>query len=60
MALPVAFELTTITLSARSIVSVLTVVCVPDTVRSPDTTTSLKVTSEVVATGCPIDITPSL
>ena len=36
----------------------LTVVVVPETVKSPDTVRSLKVTSEVVATACPIDIAP--
>src|SRR6056300_945194 len=47
-------------LSANSIVSVFTVVVVPETVKSPDTVKSLNVTSDVVATGCPIDIAPAL
>ena len=55
---PVALELITMTLSAKFIVSVLTVVVVPDTVKFPDTTKSLKVTLEVVATACPIATSP--
>ena len=38
----------------------MTEVVVPETVKSPDTTKSLKVTSDVVATSCPIDIAPAL
>ena len=49
-ALPVALLFRTITLSARLIVSVFTVVVVPLTVRSPDTVRSLNVTSLVVPT----------
>jgi hypothetical protein len=47
---PVSLLLSTIWLSARLIVSVLTVVVVPDTVRFPDTVTSLNVTFDVVLT----------
>ena len=55
---PVKLEFKTIWLSARLIVSVLIVVVVPETVKSPETVTSLKVTSLVVPTACPIDIAP--
>ena len=45
-------------LSVTVVFVVLTVVVLPETDKSPDIVTSLKVTSEVVATACPIDISP--
>ena len=47
-------------LSSTSNVSVFKTVCVPFTVKFPETTISLKVTSLVVETACPIEITSEL
>ena len=52
---PEAFPLISIILSAKEIVSVLTVVVVPLTVRSPARTKELNATLSVVPTDCPIE-----